>query len=186
MNPNDRFAIIPVHYGDAPADAIMVGPLPTIMENIPDSIARHDSLRTLQAARLDVAVITQAQKATRALQVQSFCDGVNQISARLDALEKRRSKKMRQIAAQQKADEEKQIADYLNTLPDPDADPASHVNTGDLSAPLPPTNSDAEGDLPAELLRATLPPPGDFPSGLDIPPQPKLRNPVSLIDADDY
>ena len=93
MNPNDRFAIIPVHYGDAPADAIMVGPLPTIMENIPDSIARHDSLRTLQAARLDVAVITQAQKATRALQTAAFCDSVNQISARLDALEKRRSKK---------------------------------------------------------------------------------------------
>ena len=100
MNPNDRFAIIPVHYGDAPADAIMVGPLPTIMENIPDSIARHDSLRTLQAARLDAAVITQAQKATRALQTAAFCDSVNQISARLDALEKRRSKKMRQIAAQ--------------------------------------------------------------------------------------
>ena len=134
------------------------------MQCIPDTIARRDSIRTLQAARLDAAVITQAQKATRALQVQSFCDDVNQISARLDSLEKRRTRRERQIAAQQKADEEKQIADYLSTLPDPDNPPASHghFNTGDLSSPLPPTD-DAEGDLPAELLRATPPPPGTSP-----------------------
>jgi hypothetical protein len=57
MNPNDRFAIIPVHYGPPPADAIMVGgPLSKIMECIPDTIARRDSLRSLQAARLDAAV----------------------------------------------------------------------------------------------------------------------------------
>jgi hypothetical protein len=161
---DDRLAIVPVHYGPPPADAILVGgPLSKIMENIPDTIARRDSLRALQAARLDAAVITQAQKATRALQAQAFADSVNHISARLDALDKRRTQRARQIAAQQKADEQKQIADYLNTLPDPDNPPASHLhfNTGDLATPLPPTNSgdDAEGDLPENLLRASHHPP---------------------------
>ncbi len=136
------------------ANALMIGgPLSKVMECIPDTIARRDSIRSLQAARLDAAVITQAQKATRALQVQSFCDGVNQISARLDSLEKRRARKLRQIAAQQEAAEQKQIADYLNTLPDPDNPlaPASFT-TGDLChyrQRIP--GADEQGDLPAEL-----------------------------------
>jgi hypothetical protein len=169
MTHNDRFAIIPVHYGPAPADAIMVGgPLSKIMECIPDTIARRDSLRSLQAARLDAAVITQAQKATRALQIAAFADSVNSICKRMDALEARSSKKLRQIAAQKDAAEQKQIADYLNTLPDPDNPPASHVNTGDLLPSLATnTNSDNEGDLPETLTRVTPPPPGNYP--LDDP-----------------
>ena len=111
------------------------GPLAKILECVPDTLARRDSIRSLQAARLDAAVITQAQKATRALQIAAFCDSVNQISARLDAVEKRRTRRARQIAAQKDAAEQKEIQNYLNALPDPDDPPASHghFNTGDLS-----------------------------------------------------
>jgi hypothetical protein len=194
-DPNARYAIIPIPPGPPPPNALMIGgPLSQVMQCIPDTIARRNSIRSLQAARLDAAVITQAQKATRALQVQSFCDGVNQISARLDAVEKRRARKLRQIAAQQKADDEKQIADYLNTLPDPDNPPASYVyfNTGDLSTPLPPTNSDNEGDLPKNLLQTTPPTPGIYPSSdpseLGYPEQSKYRQmpAISLASEDDY
>jgi hypothetical protein len=193
MSTNDLFAIIPIPtYGSSPANALAIGPLDVVMQNLPDTHARTDSIRSLQAARLDAAVITQAQKATRALQVQSFCDGVNQISARLDSLEKRRARKLRLIAAQKDAAEQQQIADYLNTLPDPDNPPASHVNTGDLSpSPATNTNSDNEGDLPETLTRVTPPPPGNYPlddpAELDDPPQPKFRNPVAVsLNKDDY
>ena len=186
-NPNDRYAIVPVHYGPAPADALLVGgPLSAIMENIPDSIARRDSIRSLQAARLDAAVTTQAQKATRALQIAAFADSVNTISRQLDAIEQRRAAEARHIAAQKDAAEQKEIQDYLDALPSPD-EPASrlHVNTGDLSL-LPPTdaNVDNEGDLPKQLLGATPPSPGtyplDDPSEMDQPSQPKYRNPVAV------
>jgi hypothetical protein len=192
MNPNARYAIVPVHYGDAPADAIMVGPLPMVMENIPDAIARHDSLRTLQSARLDAAVITQAQKATRALQIAAFADSVDTLIHRMDALEPKRAKARAAKAKADAAREQKEILDYLDGLPNPDDPPASHFNTGDLS-PLPPTNTgdDNEGDLPKDLLRATPPSPGNYPlddpSEMDVPSQPKYRNPaaVSLNEADD-
>ena len=120
----DRFAIIPIHHGPAPADAIMVGgPLSAIMENIPDTIARRDSIRSLQAARLDAAAITQAQKATRALQVRAFCDSVNAIGKRMDALETRRATRLRQYASARAEAEQREIQQMLDALPDPDDEP---------------------------------------------------------------
>ena len=194
--PDDLFAIVPVSSpGSAPANAIMVGgPLSSILENIPDTNARHDSIRAHQAARIDAVATETKQKAIRALQIAAFADSVNSICKRMDALEARSSKKLRQIAAQKDAAEQKQIADYLNTLPDPDNPPASHghFNTGDLS-PLPPTNTgdDNEGDLPAELSRATPPSPGSYPlddpAELDGPLQSKYRQPVAVsLNEDDY
>ena len=200
INPHALFAIIPVSTpGSAPADAIMVGgPLSAVLENVPDSVARNNSIRAHQAARINSMATEQKQKAIRALQIAAFADSINQISARLDAVEKRRTQRARHIAAQQKADEEKQIQDYLNTLPDPDNpdDPDAAViqsPSGELHA-LPPTNTgdDAEGDLPKQLLRTTPPSPGtyplDDPAEMDVPSQPKFRAPVavSLNEADDY
>ena len=181
-DPNARYAIIPIPPGPPPPNALMIGgPLSQVMQCIPDTLARRDSIRTLQAARLDAAVITQAQKATRALQVQSFCDGVNQISARLDALEKRRARKLREIAAQKDAAEKQQITDYLNTLPDPDNPngPASFAPSGELHD-IP--GADEQGDLPKELQK-DVPPPGN-----PDKPRPMYEQPVSisLNAADDY
>jgi hypothetical protein len=193
MSTNDLFAIIPIPtYGSSPANALAIGPLDVVMQNLPDTHARTDSIRAHKAARIDAMATEQRQKATRALQIAAFADSVNSICKRMDALEARRSKKLRQIAAQKDAAEQKQIADYLNTLPDPDNPPASHVNTGDLS-PLPPTNTgdDNEGDLPAELSRATPPPPGNYPldnpAELDEPLQSKYRQPIAVsLNEDDY
>ena len=195
-NTTARYAIVPVHYGPAPADAILVGgPLSSILENIPDTIARHDSLRSLQSARLDAAVITQAQKATRALQVAAFADSVDTLIHRMDALETKRAKAR---AAKAKADaeaEQRRIQDYLNSLPDPDAPNGSAIYPpgGEMHAvSAATTNSDNEGDLPESLLRATPPGSGTYPlndpAELDDPPQSKYRNPVgvSLNSDGDY
>ncbi len=192
-NPDNLFAIIPIpSMGSAPRDAVAIGPMDTVFQCLPDTIARSDSIREYQAAKIDAMKITEMQKATRGIQAAAFADSVNTLTARLDALEQKRSEKLRQIAAQQRADEEKAIQKYLDQLPDPD-NPEQNFNTGDLHS-LPPTNtgSDNEGDLPENLLRTTPPTPGNYPEPdpleLDDPPQSKYRAPVafSLNEGDDY
>ena len=189
-----RYAIVPVHYGPPPADAIMVGgPLSAIMENIPDSIARTDAIRAYQTARLDAAQIDQMQKATHALQVAAFCDSVNTISRRLDAIEARRTARLKREAKARKDDEARRVQEMLDNLPDPDDPngPAFYPPGGELHEVAPP-NTDNEGELPKDLLRATPPSPGNYPlddpAELDEPPQSKYRPPVavSLNEADEY
>ena len=87
---DDRYAVIKLGPGPAPADAVMIGaPFSEVLANIPDTHARTDSIRTYQAAKIDAMKIDQMQKATRAIQVATFCDSVGQIANRLDALESR-------------------------------------------------------------------------------------------------
>ena len=193
MNPNDRFAIIPApsrpsafqrtYDWRAAVESYGVHPRHPCA-------ARQHPLAPSRTARCS-GDHASAESDTGTPD-RSVCDSVNQISARLDALEKRRARKLRQIAAQKDAAEQKQIHDYLDSLPIPNA-PASHrhFNTGDLS-PLPPTNSsdDNEGDLTRKLSRATPPSPGSYPlddpSELNGPPQPKYRNPVAVsLNAED-
>ena len=72
---DDRYAIIPIPPGPPPSNAVMIGgPLSSVLEYIPDTRARHDSIRAHQAARIDAMASEQKQKASRALQVKSFCD----------------------------------------------------------------------------------------------------------------
>jgi hypothetical protein len=121
MNPNDRYAIVPVHYGPPPADAILVGgPLSAIMENIPDTIARRDSIRKFAAARIDAAHIGEVQKATRALQVAAFCDSIDTLARRLDSLAARRKERRAAKARKDAEEEAKQGQEMLDALPDPD------------------------------------------------------------------
>ena len=94
------------------------------------------------------------QKATRALQVAAFCESVNTISNRLDALEHRRAEA---AAAQAKADEDEEqrrIRQFLDSLPDPDAPEDIHFNAGDLHD-LPPTQD--QGALPNQLREGAPP-----------------------------
>ena len=191
-NPNDRYAIIPLPPGPPPPNALMIGgPLSQVMQCIPDTVARRDSIRTLQAARLDAAVITQAQKATRALQAAAFADSVDALIHRMDTLETKRAEARAAKAKADAAREQKQIADYLNTLPSPDEPEAVIYSPGgEMHAVSPSNTDDNEGDLPSELSRATPPPPGDYP--LDDPAelnnaQPKNRAPVAVsLNFDDY
>ena len=165
--PDDLFAIVPVSSpGSAPANAIMVGgPLSSILENIPDTNARHDSIRAHQAAQIDAVATETKQKAIRALQIAAFADSVNTITRRLDAVERRRAARLKREAKAREYAEARRVQEILDALPSPD-DPASyeHFNTGDLSTPLPPMNSDNEGDLPENLLQTTPPTPGNYPS----------------------
>jgi hypothetical protein len=47
MNPDTKLcAVTPISsYNEAPTDALLVGPMAMIMENVPDSVARRDSIR---------------------------------------------------------------------------------------------------------------------------------------------
>jgi hypothetical protein len=164
-----------------------------IGSNIPDTIARNDSIHAHLSARIDAMAITEAQKASRALQIASFCDSVNHIARRLDAIEQRRATRLRREAKAREDAEARRVQEMLDALPSPD-DPASyeHFNTGDLSTPLPPTNSDNEGDLRENLLQTTPPTPGNYsssdPSELGYPEQSKYRQmpAMSLASEDDY
>ena len=64
MTP-DRFAIIPVSPGPAPADAIMTGSMSAVMERIVDSQARADALE--EAARAVEDAVEAQQKRDEAL-----------------------------------------------------------------------------------------------------------------------
>jgi hypothetical protein len=134
MTP-DRFAIIPVSPGPAPADAIVVGPYNEVMEYIPQSVARNDALEKLEHARFTVDQIAAMQQKTRAVQATMLCDSLNHLSARLDSFLTRRADAEREEARAREEAEQQRIQDELASLPDPDTpDPLGHQNTGDLHA----------------------------------------------------
>jgi hypothetical protein len=193
---NDRYAIIPIPPGPPPDNAIMIGgPLSKIMENIPDTHARHDSIRAHQAARIDTMATEQKQKATRALQVAAFCDSIDTLARRLDSLAARR-KECRAAKARKDAEEEaRRVQEMLDALPDPDEDPnepAFYPPSGHLhAASLTNTGDDNEGDLPQHLLQATPPPPGNYPVSNPVElsnlEKPKYQQPAAVsLNADEY
>ncbi len=192
---DNRFAIVPIPPGTPPADALVVGPMDTVMQLLPDTLARNDSIRELQAARLDAAHITAMQKASRTIQATSLCDSIDTMIRRLDALETRRLENARRKAKADAEEEAQRVQEYLDGLPDPDEpnDPAIYPPSGHLhEVSAPNTDNDNEGDLPEVLTRVTPVPPGNYPlddpAELDDPPYQKQRNPVavSLNEADDY
>jgi hypothetical protein len=118
-SPFDRFAIVPLlSAGPAPSDAIVVGPYNEMMEYLPQSVARAEAEERLEQARLKADEITQAQTATRALQVAAFCDAVNRLTGRLDALIVRRTEQaLRDAEAAARAEREAQEREDPITLP---------------------------------------------------------------------
>jgi hypothetical protein len=201
MTNPDRFAIIPLPDGPAPANAIAVGPLSMAMEYLPQSHARDK--REQQAADLEAralltvavvnsradAVIERERKvkaqadAAQAIMsdaIHRFADRVLELSHRLDRIERQ------------------QIADALAGLPDRD-DPQGRSATEQLVAtdylppsPLPPPHGDDrevetvlerergdQGDLPTKLQRNAPAPPGNYAFHLDEPPR-QVTQPTAI------
>src|SRR3984893_6677301 len=94
MTP-DRFAIIPVSPGPAPADAIMTGSMSAVMERIVDSQARADALEQAARAVEDAAEAERLQDMARANTVQMITDTVAHLAGRLDSLSARRAERAR-------------------------------------------------------------------------------------------
>jgi hypothetical protein len=159
----ERFAIVPLSTGPAPADAIITGSMSAVMEYIPQSVARQDAIEELEKARFTADQISSLQEKTRAVQATMLSDSINHLTARLDVLVARRDEEAREREAEEETAEAKKIADELAALPDPD-DPRPHENTGNLHTlsakedPGDPTD-DTEGYLPEELAPPPDPPP---------------------------
>jgi hypothetical protein len=186
MTNPDRFAIVPLPDGPAPANAIAVGPLSMAMEYLPQSHARDKrerqaadlearALRTVAAvnSRADaviererkVKVQADAAQAIMSDAIHRFADDVLKLGRRLDQIEQRK------------------LADALRGLPNPDAAP----DDGDLEAPKP-AKTEVEtvlgdqnpGDLPNELETGAPPPLGSYPTLGQEPPQMPQPTDISL------
>jgi hypothetical protein len=210
MTNPDRFAIIRLPDGPPPAGAIAVGPLSTVMEYIPQSLAREKrereadnlAMRSLKIAadtalRADAVIEreraakaqTDAARAVMSDAIRRFADDVLKLSHRFDQIEQRK------------------IADALRDLPDRDdpqgrseAEQQEALDSGGLpSAPLPPPHgdnqeaelaiehNDDQGDLPAELQHGAPAQPGNYAfHPVDEPPR-QVPQPtaVGLNAADD-
>ncbi len=195
--PPMLFALTEIPPGQqAPASAIMTGPLSMIMENVPDSVARSDAIRRLDMARLEDVAISNAQKATRAIMAGAFADSVAQLGRRLDALERKRAERRRRADAEREAAEQQQIADHLAGLPDPDAvdpfAPTADLHVAPASEPAHEMQLRAgadQGDLPEELREGAPAPIGSDPkfSMAELAhPQTPPQQPVAIsLNTDD-
>jgi hypothetical protein len=191
MTKPDRFAIIPLSDGPAPANAIAVGPLSMAMEYLPQSLARDkrereadnlamQALKTVADANLRADAVIERERevkareeACRAIQsdaIRRFVDDVLELSHRLDEFEQRK------------------IADALAALPNPEAAP----DDGDLEQPKE-AKTEVEtvlgdqnpGDLPNALEAGAPPPLGSYPTlGRESPQMPQPTD-ISLNAADD-
>lgn len=184
----ERFAIIPLPPGPAPADAIITGSMSAVMENIVDSHARADAIE--QAARaVEDAVEAQElaaeaerlQEMAKANTVQMITDTIDRVTSRLDAYIARRD-------AEEEEAEAQRIEAQLAALPDPD-DPATHVPGGELhtlAAKQEPETDDMGGvslsyrSIPTSYVRAGPKDQAEFeeptdPTGTAIPPATALE-----------
>jgi hypothetical protein len=147
-DPHQRYAIVPLPAGPAPAEAIVVGGLDDVMSYLPQTVAREKRERdvdnlTLQALktvadanlRADAVIahereVKAREDAARAIVsdgIRRFADSVIKLKHRLDALEAERNQRA------------------LDALPDPDACPADN---------LPPASLPPSADRGREQLAA--------------------------------
>jgi hypothetical protein len=193
---DDRFAIIPIPPGPPPADAVMWGDFPTVMQNIEQSHARSDALEQLEVARIKADQIKVMQDVNRGIQVAAFCDSLTHITRRLDSFETRRRERHRRADEERKAEEQRMIEDALSKLPDPDMQTSawgaegepcpSSDDDGDLEVHPPKekdeledTKLDNEGDLPTSLTREVPPVTGTSPEFTGAREQTN-KNPVAV------
>jgi hypothetical protein len=170
MTNPDRFAIIRLPDGPPPTGAIAVGPLSTVMEYIPQSLAREKRQR--EADNLTLRSLKIA--ADTALRADAVIEREHRPRAQADAAQAIMSDAINRFAGDvaklgQRFDEieRQKIADALRDLPDPDAAP----DDGDLEAPKP-SKTEAgivlgdqnPGDLPEGLLAGAPPPLGSYPA----------------------
>jgi hypothetical protein len=161
----DRFAIIPVTHGPAPADAIVVGSMKEVMEYIPQSVARNDAHEELERARSTADQIASMQNKTRAVQATMLADSVNHLSARLDTFLARRDEEAKRARRDAEEAEEKRIEDELAQLPDPDnPDTHGHLPGGELHSV--PAKDEEEQEVEDQVEFA-------LPEDLEPEPEPK-------------
>ena len=172
----ERYAIIPIEPGPAPAAAIAIGNIEQVLEYIPQSHAREKAEAELAHARVIADQTRQAQAATTKLQVAAFADSVLRLKHRLDQFEQRKAEQVRRDAEEAERKEAERIAAHLDALPDPD-DPDTWDGprpSGELT-PIAASHPEDkrqlaaldQGELPNELLQGAPPDPGNYPLGLD-------------------
>jgi hypothetical protein len=181
-NPDDRFAIVPIPPGTAPANSLFVGPLSMVMQNLPDTRARQDAMEELEAARIGAEQIQIMQDVNRGLQAAAFCDAVTHLTRRFDAFQARRDARIKADQEAKEREEQQQIEDALSKLPDPDS-PHAWETAGELtpvqaSEPAHEEQLAAsdQGDLPAEISKD----PPDTDPELTKAREPTTRNPVGI------
>jgi hypothetical protein len=199
-DPHQRYAIIPLPAGPAPAEAIVVGGLSDVMSYLPQTVAREQREKQLVEAESRLTrradgiqlraeeVVEREREASkqmaeaRAIQsdaIRRFAGDVLELSHRLDRFE------------QQK------IADALRELPDSDDPEGRSENQQQAEAdnlppgPLPPPHGDEQeaevvlerddqGGLPEELEHGAPPPPGNYAfHPVDEPPR-QVPQPIAV------
>lgn len=169
---SDRYAIVPIAPGPVPKEAIVVGNIDQVFEYIPQSVARDDAMKELEAARFTHEQIAHAQERTRAVQVLMLNEALDRLTTRQDSFGTRQRERRRQAKARRDAAEAKRIQDALDALPDPD-DPHAFIPGGELHS-LPgkeeaaPLRAEDQGNLPNELLEGV--PPGRATHPIDPDP----------------
>jgi hypothetical protein len=184
----ERFAIVEIPEGKPPANAILIGPMDMLMEQLPDTRARSDAMRRLDEAQLNAEEIAKVQDVTRALQVAAFCDSIQHISRRLDAYTTRRDARIRAEEEAREVEEQQRKADRikqaLDALEETSGELTTHPPTEpqheeELSATEHPPTEDDQGDLPRELEVGAPPDPGTEPE-LSGSREPEAKNPVGI------
>jgi hypothetical protein len=201
----ERFAIIEIPEGKPPANSILIGPLDMLMEQIPDTRARHEAEARLADAQVHAAQITEMQDATRAIQVAAFCDGVTRLAHRLDGYEQRQAAREREDQEQRELEEAQRKGEQIQLALDAleaTFHPSGDLHTVDPSEPqreeqiqqsdaggvplsygnVPMSyerRTEAEGDLPNELTEKVPPDPGTDPD-LSGAREPEAKNPVGI------
>jgi hypothetical protein len=125
---SDRYAIIPIPPGPAPAEAIVTGNIDQVFEYIPQSVARDDAMKELEAARLSHAQIAHAQERTRAVQALMLNEALDRLTTRQDSFATKQRERRREAKARRDAAEAQRIQAALDALPDPD-DPHAFAST---------------------------------------------------------
>src|SRR5215472_2311790 len=188
---SDRYAIVPIAPGPVPKEAIVVGNIDQVFEYIPQSVARDDAMKELEAARFTHEQIKYAQERTRAVQVLMLNEALDRLTTRQDSFATKQRERRREAKARRDAAEAKRIQDALNKLPDPD-DPHAFASTpipirddeppASLVSkePEPSLRVGDQGNLPNELLEGVPPGPATHPIDPDPDKGTVYPQPISV------
>jgi hypothetical protein len=173
MAKDDQFAVVRVPppgvaRDSVIRDAVMVGNLNAVMEQLPDTTARTRAMMNMYRiadsaveaeARRDVARADarRARDELHATRIEQIADAITHLSARMDALETRQNRRLKE---------------YIDSLPDPDSpdsDPATHHPSGELHSLGPAENRDPTGFDPNDSADCDdqIPAPKD-PTGVSL------------------
>jgi hypothetical protein len=107
------------------------GSMSAVMERLPDTHARNDAIESMYRVAADAVEAEERQQEARASAVQMISDAVAHLTNRMDAYISRREAQRQADAEEAAREEQEQIQNYLDQLPDPDG-PDTHIPTGDL------------------------------------------------------